>query len=634
MYKKGFLMWSDNETTKDFLNYEIHCNLIKEYVTNSKLLPITIGVFGDWGSGKSSIMKILEQKVKQDDKVLTIYFNSWLFESYENAKVSLLESILLELSKNTKLEEKAKKKVLQLLSRIDYMKLVTDGAKKYGKNIIDIVATGGIATTIEAGYSMIKDDVVLELEKDDSKLFDKYIKDEQRNNTKNSIKSFKKDFEELIQLTNYDSVVIFVDDLDRCLPERVIDTLEAIKLFLSVNNTAFIIGADERIIRHSIAMHLKLHTINNKSDFFMDTEQIITDYIEKLIQVPYRIPKLSLAEVETYNNLLFCQMELNGDLFNNVYEKYIEFRSKDFYSAFTYGHIKEIINIKSNIKLNSLLNLSHTMSQMITTVLKGNPRQTKRFLNTFILRSKLAEVANIEIEQMVLVKLMLLEYFDTKLFKKLNSYQAQNDGKCNEINQLEEYILNNSSEIGDELNEWQTPQVVNWLKIEPKLSNIDLRNYFWLVRDKTESTLSDVHLVSPILQKLYKGLTSSDESVRRVNIYEAKKLDSIGKKEIFKLFETSIQLSKKPKNLLEYLHKLSIEINKKEFYSYYLQVLSSIPYERVQYYMQIIEWLKEFLKNDISLTNKVEEIIEYYSNEKGNNYLKKAAIKYFENKGK
>ncbi|MDD3506226.1 MAG: P-loop NTPase fold protein, partial [Sulfurimonas sp.] len=148
-------MWADNETTEDFLNYEVHANLIKEYVTSPNLLPLTIGVFGDWGSGKSSIMKMLEDKLKDDKKVLTIYFNSWLFESYENAKVSLLENILLELSKNQTLNEKAKKNLLSLMSKVDYMKLAKDGINKYGKNIIDIIATGGIGTEIEAGFSML-----------------------------------------------------------------------------------------------------------------------------------------------------------------------------------------------------------------------------------------------------------------------------------------------------------------------------------------------------------------------------------------------------------------------------------------------------------------------------------------------
>lgn len=421
-------MWADNETTEDFLNYEIHCDLIKEYVTNPDLLPLTIGVFGDWGSGKSSIMRMLEKKLKDDKKVLTIYFNSWLFEGYEDAKVSLLENILLELSKKENLSEVGKKKLLELLSRVDYMKLTSDGIKKYGKNIIDIFSTGGVFTVLEAGYSMIKNDTIEEIRKDGFNDFDKYIKQEQDNTTKNTIKTFRRDFEELINATDYDSVVIFVDDLDRCMPERVIDTLEAIKLFLSVPNTAFVIGADERIIKHSISMHLQLHTFNNNSEYLQNTQQIVTDYIEKLIQIPYRIPKLSPSEIESYNNLLFSYSFLNREDFKKVYEDYLAFRKNDFYSAYSYGHIKEKIDFDSEVILSNLINLSHNMSQMITSVLKGNPRQTKRFLNTFILRSKLAEVAQLEINIFVLIKLMLLEYFDTKLFKKLNEFQSQNNG--------------------------------------------------------------------------------------------------------------------------------------------------------------------------------------------------------------
>lgn len=342
-------MWADNETTEDFLNYEVHCDLIKEYVTNPNLLPLTIGVFGDWGSGKSSIMKILEQKLEDDEKVLTIYFNSWLFESYQDAKISLLENILLELSKNETLGETAKKKILSLISRVDYMKLAKDGIKKYGKNVVDIIATGGVGSVIEAGFSMLKKEKIDELETADLSKLNEYIKDEQKNTSKNTIKTFRKDFEELINLTDYESVVIFIDDLDRCMPERVIETLEAIKLFLSVPNTAFVIGADERIIKHSISMHLKLHTLNSDSDYLQDSKQIVTDYIEKLIQIPYRLPKLSLSEIETYNNLLFCKTQLEEDDFKIVYDDYQSFKQSDFYSAYSYGHIKEKLILMINL---------------------------------------------------------------------------------------------------------------------------------------------------------------------------------------------------------------------------------------------------------------------------------------------
>ena len=280
---------------------------------------------------------------------------------------------------------------------------------------------------------MLNKDKLEILKNIDISTLDKYIKDEQENTSKTTIKSFKDDFAKLIELTAYDSVVIFIDDLDRCLPERVIDTLEAIKLFLSVDNTAFVIGADERILKHSISMHLKLHTFNNDSEYLQNTQQIVTDYIEKLIQIPYRIPKLSASEIETYNNLLFSLNLLDSEEFQKIYDKYLEFRKGDFYSPFSFGNIKEIISLDDKTELSNLLNISHFMSQMITNVLKGNPRQTKRFLNTFILRRKLAQVASLEIDILILIKLMLLEYLNPTLFKKLNELQSGESGIIPEL---------------------------------------------------------------------------------------------------------------------------------------------------------------------------------------------------------
>lgn len=623
-------MWADNETTEDFLNYEIHCDLIKEYVTNPDLLPLTIGVFGDWGSGKSSIMRMLEKKLKDDKKVLTIYFNSWLFEGYEDAKVSLLENILLELSKKENLSEVGKKKLLELLSRVDYMKLTSDGIKKYGKNIIDIFSTGGVFTVLEAGYSMIKNDTIEEIRKDGFNDFDKYIKQEQDNTTKNTIKTFRRDFEELINATDYDSVVIFVDDLDRCMPERVIDTLEAIKLFLSVPNTAFVIGADERIIKHSISMHLQLHTFNNNSEYLQNTQQIVTDYIEKLIQIPYRIPKLSPSEIESYNNLLFSYSFLNREDFKKVYEDYLAFRKNDFYSAYSYGHIKEKIDFDSEVILSNLINLSHNMSQMITSVLKGNPRQTKRFLNTFILRSKLAEVAQLEINIFVLIKLMLLEYFDTKLFKKLNEFQSQNNGFFQELAILESIFIDNQEDsLGDHFKEWKTSQIQNWIKIEPRLSDVDLRNYFWLARDRIDSTLSNVHMVSPMLQKIYKGLISSKESEVRVNLEITKGLKIEELTEIVKLFDIEIKVFSDIKEHLNSLHKIIIQINNSNLYLLYINIIKNIPYTKISKYIYIVDRLEEVKQKEVSLSGDIVDIITNYS-QKEKGLLKNAAIKYLE----
>ena len=56
-------MWPDNETDTDLLGFEVHANLLRAVVTDALMLPVSIGVFGDWGGGKTSIMKMLEKSL-------------------------------------------------------------------------------------------------------------------------------------------------------------------------------------------------------------------------------------------------------------------------------------------------------------------------------------------------------------------------------------------------------------------------------------------------------------------------------------------------------------------------------------------------------------------------------------------
>lgn len=111
-------MWSDNETTQDLLGYQVHADLLKKIILNDAMLPISIGVFGNWGSGKSSLMLLLQQSLQeweesQQDKhkesqqnehhnpiILQVYFNSWQFESYDSTKLTMIESILDALDKD------------------------------------------------------------------------------------------------------------------------------------------------------------------------------------------------------------------------------------------------------------------------------------------------------------------------------------------------------------------------------------------------------------------------------------------------------------------------------------------------------------------------------------------------------
>jgi len=126
-------MWTDNETKIDLIGFKVHADLIQSVVTDEKVLPTVLGVFGDWGGGKSSIMQMLKHELETDvrykDDVICLYFNGWMFEGYEDAKTALLTSILKELKDNQRIGEKAKEQINNLLQRVDYMEVLKTGAK-------------------------------------------------------------------------------------------------------------------------------------------------------------------------------------------------------------------------------------------------------------------------------------------------------------------------------------------------------------------------------------------------------------------------------------------------------------------------------------------------------------------------
>ena len=93
--EKGFDMWKDSESNIDYIDFEYIADLVNEIVMDDSLLPASIGVYGDWGSGKSSIMSISQKALnKKDNDALIINFNSWLFEDYGDAKNTVINCIL------------------------------------------------------------------------------------------------------------------------------------------------------------------------------------------------------------------------------------------------------------------------------------------------------------------------------------------------------------------------------------------------------------------------------------------------------------------------------------------------------------------------------------------------------------
>lgn len=517
-------MWSDNETDKDLLGFKVHADLIKGVITNKRILPVSVGIFGDWGSGKSSIMRMLEQELNTEGQEDTacLYFNGWAFEGYDDAKAALIEDILIKLKENKKIGHKIKDEVTMLLKSVNWLRTGGFLMKNVVQPAFMAYATGGASLIVDI-VDRAKDffgntlentaELVKKIDTEEGKSIigelKGIIKKDNSDAIPTVVRKFREDFEKTINKTGLKSLIILIDDLDRCNPERIIDNLEAIKLFLNVPKTAFIIGADERIVRHAIECRYK--SPNIQSAEIEQYKGIVTDYLEKLIQVPYRLPRLSNSDVETYMTLLFCHRDLSDKDFSGVYDEFIKFREQDRHSSFNYEKVKKLVNGKKSTKQKDVaqqLQMVQQIAPMVTDGLKGNPRQIKRFLNTFTLRLELAEVAKFDLDERTLAKLMVLEYIAIARFKELCDWQQMQNGKPKQIIELENYVQNPTIKPSIELAEWDKDILLKWARMKPPLKDTNLMDYYWIARDKLVNTIDAEAMVSQIVRLIYKSITT------------------------------------------------------------------------------------------------------------------------------
>ena len=200
------------------------------------------------------------------------------------------------------------------------------------------------------------------------------------------------------------------------------------------------IGADPRIVRHAIAHRyreaIKAAAESAPSGQSLEaSDQLIRDYVEKLIQIPYHLPRLSPAEIETYMTLLFSKRHLGEIEFEQCLAACDEQRVRNRFSSFGLGAVRTALKGDAvDDELIGALSFVAGASPLITENLNGNPRQVKRFLNAFVLRQRLAKVAQMEsCKDDVLLKLMLLEYAKPSLFRELSKWQEQQSGTPVEI---------------------------------------------------------------------------------------------------------------------------------------------------------------------------------------------------------
>ncbi len=535
-------MWSDGVSQIDMLAYEPYAELVFDVATSARLNPLTIGLFGNWGSGKSTLLNLVDKKIKEkaeEPKVISITVNAWMFEGYDDAKTALMDSIVRVINENESIEEECKKGIGKLIKKIDWIRVGGALAKK-GIPLAVSAMTGNPMPAIMSSIDSIKsmdltdEDEVEKIGGNISKLKEFLKEEEPKESIVQNIRTFRNEFKKILEDSKIENLIIMIDDLDRCTPDRILETLEAIKLFLSVKNTTFIIAMDEDVITYSIKR--KYPQLNQGDEI-----DVSKDYIEKIVQLPIKLPELSEIDIKNYILLLICEMFLKEEklieLINKLREKEIFTKgeiisSADIHEVLKVNQESEEEFFKKDLKYKDFeeqLAIFSKIGDIIScTTIKGNPRQAKRFLNTFYVRKKLSDIQNIKLNLSVLAKLMVLEYTDINLFKKLYRWQYENEGIAAQLAEIEKLILNDKEDINkSEYKEWGKPEIKRWISVEPTdLSKIDLRQYFYLSRESVREKEISMLNIGLEERKIINEICSDgiDITVKRRKIQELTKL--------------------------------------------------------------------------------------------------------------
>ncbi|MDO6582571.1 P-loop NTPase fold protein [Photobacterium sp. 2_MG-2023] len=520
-------MWSDKESSIDFLNFNETAESIKDLITEKKLMPISVGVFGNWGAGKSTILELtkscLENDSKEGKEYIQIHFDAWMFEGFDDAKAALLETIASELIKEAEGDKGLLKKAEEFSKRVDKIRLL--GMLAEGGAALSGFPTFGISQKIIGLFGEDDEDPETQIEEDEFEIGDiksavsnvsktakngkGVLKPKKKLSPPTEIRKFRNAYSSLLKSFNR-PLIVYVDNLDRCSPINAISTLEAIRLFLFLPNTAFVIAADEDMIRLAVPHFHKGASQRHQ-----------TDYLDKLIQIPVHVPKPGIAEVRAYLMMLIAS---DKKVEKQEFEK---FRSKLEESLrlswqqdqITVDDLLADCDIENKDELRGEFKVAEQLAPILaeSSNINGNPRIVKRLLNQVRMRLKTAKRRGMQLDEKTITKLVIFErcmgtQATNKLYELIDKEKGLPAVIADMENIDEEFSLNNLPE------EWKHDLefLDKWSKIQPSFAEQDLTAAAYLSRQSIPMGAIN-SIMSGAAQKLLDGLSKQKNRLSETN---------------------------------------------------------------------------------------------------------------------
>lgn len=374
-----FRLWSDEPSAMDLLSFDAIADTVVDALFDGDLDPVALGLEGAWGSGKTTVLHLIEKRIDaenvDDQVVIVVRSNPWQYDPATGAKESLIAEVLGALSAECNDADPVGAAGLTamraLVRRVNWSKAVKMAAR---------TALTLQLPTLDDVFGLVSDDP-------DSL------------DSPKGMASFKEEFQKLLAdpaLSHVSRVVVLVDDLDRCLPPTVVETLEAIRLFLSVPGMCFVVAADEARVAEAIRMHLGTPLVGD------GRESVASLYLHKIVQTTVPVPALSSFDTRAYLFLLLAKRECESDA---AFEELVQACGALRVVA---GSLDDL-DLPDDGPLRSAMQSAARLTPILYEKLQANPRRIKRFMNDLNVRQSIADRRGIALSPDAVAKLMVLE---------------------------------------------------------------------------------------------------------------------------------------------------------------------------------------------------------------------------------